>query len=71
MKRKEYTSGQVIKEITSEHKWYIGVLSQSMGWRFMNSWKKGKLKPSTVAKVIKNYGWRKLPDRYVKIEEDE
>lgn len=58
----------VIKEITSPLKWYIGKRSQSWASQFVRNYKNGTAKRSTVMKLICDFGYEvKSPAKFGKI----
>lgn len=60
---------EVIRKITSEHKFYVGKLKQSTASLFLSRWKKGKAKRSTVLSFMRKFGYvLDKPATYKKIE---
>ena len=53
---------EVIKEITKNHKWYIGVMPQSTASNFLASYKKGMSKEKTINNFLSKFGYVKTKD---------
>lgn len=51
------TQQEVFSEITSQHKWYIGVYSQSYASQLVARFKAGQLKYSTIYEFFKKFGY--------------
>lgn len=56
-KAKTMTLDEVIDEITSEHKYYIGKMPQYTASRFLKTYREGTAKRSTVLEFIKKFGY--------------
>ena len=48
---------EVIKEITKNHKWYIGVMPQSTASNFLASYRKGMSKEKTINSFLSKFGY--------------
>lgn len=51
------TLDEVIQEITSEHKFYVGVMPQSSVSLFLKRYREGRVKRKTVIAFIQKFGY--------------
>jgi len=51
------TIDEVIREITSKHKFYIGVMSQPAAGMFLKRYQEGTARHETVLKFIESFGY--------------
>lgn len=62
------TEKEAIEEITSELKWYIGVMPQSTASNFLQSYRKGMAKKKTINNFLRKFGYRiKQEEQWEKI----
>lgn len=62
------TEQEAIEEITSELKWYIGVMPQSTASNFIQSYRKGMAKKKTIDKFLNKFGYKlKQEEQWEKI----
>lgn len=52
------TEQEAINEITSELKWYVGVMPQSTASNFLASYRKGMAKKSTINNFLDRFGYK-------------
>lgn len=63
------TEKEAIEEITSELKWYIGVMPQSTASNFLQSYRKGMAKKKTINKFLRKFGYEiKQEEQWEKIK---
>lgn len=63
------TEKEAIEEITSELKWYIGVMPQSTASNFIQSYRKGMAKKKTINKFLRKFGYEiKQEEQWEKIK---
>ena len=51
------TLEEVINQITSEHKYYVGVMPQSTAANFVKRFREGKAKRKTAIEFIARFGY--------------
>ena len=51
------TEKQAIEQITSECKFYIGVMNQSTASNFLASYRKGMAKKKTINEFLRKFGY--------------
>lgn len=64
------TKKQAIEQITSIHKWYVGVFSQGYASQFVQRFNAGQLKEKTINNFLSKFGyecvkeeqWEKSPN---------
>lgn len=62
------TEKEAIEEITSELKWYIGVMPQSTASNFLQSYRRGMAKKKTINKFLRKFGYEiKQEEQWEKI----
>lgn len=63
------TEQEAIEEITSELKWYIGVMPQSTASNFIQSYRRGMAKKKTINKFLRKFGYEiKQEEQWEKIK---
>lgn len=48
---------EVFKEITSQHKWYVGYCSQGYATQLVQRFEDGRLSEKTIKKMFKHFGY--------------
>lgn len=48
---------EVIKDITSKPKYYIGIINQGTASNFIKRWRQGKVKQKSFEKFIAKFGY--------------
>lgn len=56
------TQSEAFKQITSEHKWYVGKYSQGYASQLVQRFDAGQLKQSTIDNFLNNFGYFKVKD---------
>lgn len=56
------TENEVINQIISEPKYYIGVMHQSTASNFIASYRKGMSKQKTIDNFISKFGYKKTKE---------
>lgn len=65
------TKAEAFKEITSQHKWFIGHYSQGYASQLVQRFKAGQLKAKTVDKVLKKFGYNKVAEEQWELTKNE
>lgn len=61
------TETEAINEIINKPKFYIGVIPQSTASNFVQSWRKGMAKQSTIEIFLNKFGYEKIDEpKYIK-----
>lgn len=56
------TKKECIDEITSQHKFYIGIVSQGYASNFVQRFKAGQLKEKTINSFLEKFGYERTKE---------